>query len=512
MLKTSVKKLIAFLLFVLIIWEVFIHCTYLFRNTDRVARQNVVGFYAEEENSLDVVFVGASCIYRYWDVMKAWNDYGIASYNYSVSAMAAGSTISAIKEIQKTQNPQLIVFDVRKLLKRYYDEDIQMPFRNAVDSMDYNLNRLQAVEYYRKLNGLSVEDTVSSYIDLIEYHNNYAALSNPVNWKLWDNRTEESLDKEDFYKGFAIASKHMYIVDVADRISDERRDLHSSAKQAYEDILLYCKENDINLLVVASPYKVKKNDIRQYNTMADIAEEYGFPFLDGNRYYEEMNLDFATDFYDSGHVNILGAQKYTAFLGKYIKDNYEIPDRRADASYIEWNEIYEDYQVDVEKAIAQTGQIIEEKEMILQYGDEIAQCEDAYQWIDKVENPHFTVLMMINEPIGTALDERGKFLLKEIGITQDIVINSPYIGVYHNGLKFSSTTDEEYLSEIEGTSAEYALIRGEKPQILVRKSDFYDESRKGIHMVVFDNSNLRVFDAVTIEVLEDGSLALHREK
>ena len=512
MLKTSVKKLIAFLLFVLIIWEVFIHCTYLFRNTDQVARQNVVGFYAEEENSLDVVLVGASCIYRYWDVMKAWNDYGIASYNYSVSAMAAGSTISAIKEIQKTQNPQLIIFDTRKLVKRYYDEEVQMPFRNAVDSMDYNLNRLQAVEYYRKLNGLSVEDTVSSYIDLIEYHNNYAALSNPVNWKLWDNRTEESLDKEDFYKGFAIASKHMYLKDASARISDERRDLHPGAKQAYEDILRYCKENDINLLVVASPYKVKKNDIRQYNTMADIAEEYGFPFLDGNRYYEEMNLDFATDFYDSGHVNVLGAQKYTDFLGKYIKENYEIADRREDTSYTKWNEIYADYKVDVEKAIEQTGRIIEEKEVILKFGDEIAQCDDAYQWIDMVENPHFTVLLMINDPIGISPDAKGKLYLKELGITQNIMINSPYIGVYHEGVNFSSTTDTEYLSEIEGTSVEYAIRRGENPQILVREEDFYGENKKGIHMVAFDNSNLRVFDAVTIEVLEDGSFVLHREK
>ena len=92
------------------------------------------------------------------------------------------------------------------------------------------------------------------------------------------------------------------------------------------------------------------------------------------------------------------------------------------------------------------------------------------------------------------------------------MINSPYIGVYHEGVNFSSTTDTEYLSEIEGTSVEYAIRRGENPQILVREEDFYGENKKGIHMVAFDNSNLRVFDAVTIEVLEDGSFVLHREK
>ncbi|MDE7016363.1 MAG: hypothetical protein K2P65_02145, partial [Lachnospiraceae bacterium] len=86
--KPKIKKFIAFLVFLLLIWEVFIHCTYLFRDTYRAGRQNLVGFYSEKEDSLDVVLIGASSVYRYWDCMYAWKGYGIASYDYSVGSMS----------------------------------------------------------------------------------------------------------------------------------------------------------------------------------------------------------------------------------------------------------------------------------------------------------------------------------------------------------------------------------------------------------------------------------------
>ena len=56
--KDRVKNLVKFIIFATLVVLLVIQMTYLFRNTDRNSRQNVLGFYEEPEGSLDVVVVG----------------------------------------------------------------------------------------------------------------------------------------------------------------------------------------------------------------------------------------------------------------------------------------------------------------------------------------------------------------------------------------------------------------------------------------------------------------------
>ena len=55
-------------------------------------------------------------------------------------------------------------------------------------------------------------------------------------------------------------------------------------------------------------------------------------------------MDYSIDCNDSNsHLNAAGARKLTSWLGKYILDNYDIPDRRGDAAYAYWDSDYERY-------------------------------------------------------------------------------------------------------------------------------------------------------------------------
>ena len=42
----------------------------------------VKGFYEEPKNSLDVIFMGNSDVYRGISPITLWDEYGIASYNF----------------------------------------------------------------------------------------------------------------------------------------------------------------------------------------------------------------------------------------------------------------------------------------------------------------------------------------------------------------------------------------------------------------------------------------------
>ena len=90
--------------------------SYLYRPVT-TSRMNVCGFYAEPENSLDVVYVGGSACYRYWEPLKAWKDYGFTSYNFATDAIQPQVIKYILEEIQKTQKP-FLNFSALKILQK----------------------------------------------------------------------------------------------------------------------------------------------------------------------------------------------------------------------------------------------------------------------------------------------------------------------------------------------------------------------------------------------------------
>ena len=67
--------------------------------------------------------------------------------------------------------------------------------------------------------------------------------------------------------------------------------------------------------------------------------------------YEELGLDFDKDFYNSKHVNFIGAEKYTRYLTDYIAAHYGLPDHRDQEGYESWEEAYETYEAFVSGGI-----------------------------------------------------------------------------------------------------------------------------------------------------------------
>ena len=82
-----------------------------------------------------------------------------------------------------------------------------------------------------------------------------------------------------------------------------------------------------------------------YNAVYAIAEEYGVPYLNLLHYLDDISFNYDTDLRDPAHCNRSGAEKITAYLGAYIKENYQIPDRREDPTYAPaWDAAYEAYR------------------------------------------------------------------------------------------------------------------------------------------------------------------------
>ena len=103
-----------------------------------------------------------------------------------------------------------------------------------------------------------------------------------------------------------------------------------------------CESRGIDVLLLHLPYPATEEEQEAANTVYTIAQDYGVNYIDF--VYLDQVVDYETDCYDAfSHLNPSGAQKVTDYLGRYIVQAYDIPDRRQDARYAAWDSDYEDY-------------------------------------------------------------------------------------------------------------------------------------------------------------------------
>ena len=339
--KEKWKRVAAAVAFLLIIARVFITATYLFRNVG-YDRDHVIGI--KEERDLDMVYIGGSAAFVYWQPLKAWNDYGFASYNLAVNTIQAESIKYLIKDALKYQEPECFVIDARAF-QYYTAEGSEAGLRNASDSLDFlSSDRWEMVHDYLGHHDIGEEeDRPSFYLDIFKYHTNHSALGDKENWRRIDNMGKAA------WKGFEWITKYQHLEAPEAFETDTRAGLLEGDVEALCSLLEFCQEKELNILFVVCPYWITRDHQEKYNTIEDIVASYGFDFLNTNEHYDEVGIDFSTDFYNTDHVNCYGAEKYTAFLGKYIDDHYNLPDHRGESEYAEWDKDFKGFSLEEER-------------------------------------------------------------------------------------------------------------------------------------------------------------------
>lgn len=329
--KRKINRILSVVVFVAITFRVFLLTTYLFRDY-RYDGKHISEMKEEVHGSIDMVYIGGSAAFVYWQPLKAWNDCGFASYLMATNTLQAEMIKYYIEEVQNTQAPDLYVIDARPF--QYWDQaGSESGIRNGSDSMKaFSPNRWKMINAYLSDHSMPENaDALSFYLDIAKYHTNRGALQSPENWRSIDTQTASA------NKGWEWIDSYAYLDAPADFFTEKCASLPHEAISVLESLLRYCKSKDLKVLFVVCPYYITTEDQEKYNTVQKIVEENGFQFLNTNLYLEEMGIDYATDFYNKNHVNCFGAEKYTAFLEKFISENYVLPDHRGEAAYNSWD-------------------------------------------------------------------------------------------------------------------------------------------------------------------------------
>lgn len=344
------KKGLRALIFLIIAALLFVYLNQVFSigNTD-ASKEIITSFYEEEDNTIDVVYMGTSATNRYFNPPLAYEEEGIAVYNMAIMGMPMFFVPTLIDEVEKTQDPQLYIIELRNVLKSK-DEVTDAHIRRVTDSMKFSPNRFKAVDialdYTEGAEGEISnidEEKLSYYIPIVKYHSRLTA----------GEITAGDVflaDGQSAVKGYVLSQLTVtQKSQKASVYSDERAALAPEMEGALVDVLDICDQlraDGKEVMFVLSPYVVKDGQMAKFNTAMDMVEERGYTVLNCNDedVLADMDIDWETDFYNSKHVNYMGAEKYTMYLTDYITENYDLPDRRGDDAYASWGEAYDKYK------------------------------------------------------------------------------------------------------------------------------------------------------------------------
>lgn len=319
--------------FIAVFIAIIIPVSYITRTSGDV-KDRFVGFYAEKENTIDVVMIGPSAIHPYFSTPQIWGEHGIAVYPLSSNQQRPEAATYLIEEAEKTQNPSLYIFEMRQYAATDESMEANMAYmRGVTDNLKYSWNRVKLINEL-------VEDPAERYtyyFDIMKYHSNWSSLFRPSQLRTFCYEYPNELKGYQYVDRVAVLTPWDY------SSIGETESLPDNREENLYHLLDYLKAHDMQALFVVSPYAMPDDMLmKRFNYLAPIIESYGYDYINMNALGDELDLDFGTDFYDGGaHVNALGAAKCTKYLGDYISTHYDFADKRGQEEYASWDDAYQ---------------------------------------------------------------------------------------------------------------------------------------------------------------------------
>lgn len=289
----------------------------------------IIPEYYKEKMCPDVIFLGSSTVYSGVSPCKLYEDYGFTSYVMASSSQTSWDSYYVLKEALKKGTPKMVILDIGFMNQ---DEDYaeEVSNRKLFDYMRPSKNKFEAIDV-AKAEGESKWDY---FLPVLRYHERYK-----------DIKAEDFLYA--FYKPCVTYNGYIMSLIMSESLDDnpatlenaQDYSLNSKNAEYLQRIISLCKDNGIDILLVKTPSYQAKWGMGFESEITNIAALNGISYIDFDLYLDKMNIDFLTDSPDrGGHLNLIGAEKYTYCLGAVISENYDIPDRRQDKEYSDiWN-------------------------------------------------------------------------------------------------------------------------------------------------------------------------------
>lgn len=339
--KTIIKRIIGSIAFFAVLLSILISMGQLFVPNERFY-DLWEKYYSEPRNSIDVVFIGSSAMYRYWIPPQAYEEGKLTSAMIAGTGQPYEATVHVIEETAKTQNPTVYVVEVRKLIKSrcqlidgtYDTTEPDYANGRMISGMKPSLTRFRAAADLMSGKGLSYR--IEWMFPILKFHDNVFEFSPDVILKRIPRVTN-------IYKYAAQISVVTPFQEPQPEL-DANYALTQEDKEALDTVVRKAEAVGAKVLFLSTPFIPKDSAFTVQTQLAEYMAEKGYDYLNLQDYTDEMEIDFATDFYNADHFNINGAQKSTHFVTEYLLENYHLPDTHSAEVQTQWRKASKKWQ------------------------------------------------------------------------------------------------------------------------------------------------------------------------
>ncbi len=365
--------------------------------------RKVEGFYAEEKNSLDFIFVGSSQMFTSVVPAVLWEEYGITSYDFGANEQPMYMSYYYIKEALKYQDPKAIVLEVS------YCNDGEYAHEGVhhinLDDLRMGFTKLEAI-----FDVIPAGERWPYLFELAKYHDT---------WTDFDKASLKYIaaDKHNPYKGYTPSQDGfpdggVFNEEIA-RVTEKSK-LPKLSVTYMKKIIELCKEQRVDLVFLKTPNDHLRNQ-PDYNAVAELAEEYDIPYLDLNR---QMKGQL--------HNHVFHAETITKRIGEWLTGMYEVEDKRENPEYAGWHE---------------DAQYYYRYKHQLQLND----VETFDEYISELIGKDYLVCIAVNQDAGAYLTEQSVALMQQLGAQWDVSAagGKSYLAVLENGTIHGEVCQEE---------------------------------------------------------------------
>lgn len=254
----------------------------------------------EQKDTIDVLFLGDSLSYTAFSPMQIWNDYGIPSFVGGQSGQNIQESYYMLKTAFKNQKPHLVVLETNVL------------FRSQKGSSGLTMTLASMGSYY---------------FPMFTHHD------------IWKSLLTDKRYSEENYKGFQFRQAiEPYRRGKYMKETEKIEPICGTVENYLTKIEDLCSRNQAELVLISTPSPMNYN-YKKHNTLEIYAYEKELTYEDMNLKNGVLGINWEKDSLDGGdHLNLSGARKVTDFIGKYLYDNFRLPDRRGEEKYASWRE------------------------------------------------------------------------------------------------------------------------------------------------------------------------------
>jgi hypothetical protein len=204
-------------------------------------------------------------------------------------------------------------------------------------------------------------------------------------------------------------------------------------------------------------------------------------FLNCNLLLDEIGIDPSSHYADGVHLNAFGSTVFSEYIGKYLKDNYELTDRRGDSRYASWQECANysnQYVKDVSLRSIQSFDTI---------------------MTDYISNPNYWVAVSADGTCSSSNREL-KLFFDKYGIDTEDAFNGVWL-IKGGELAWGAKAGDDELY-IRTEHRDFCLRHSYTNELIVDNQQ-YEKVSNGLNLIIFDTQTNVIADVIGIDIDND---------